>query len=89
VASPGPPVLIKERGLRDSSFGEVLQLKVWADGYPDLRWEQIQEAFSAAYPGRYAVQLFPPASRVVNGKAVYHLWVLPEAPRGVDLREQE
>jgi hypothetical protein len=87
--SPGPTVRIKERGPRGSSFGEVLQLKVWADGYPNLFWEQIQAAFAAAYPGRYAVQLFPPPGRVVNGKAVYHLWVLPEAPRGLDLREGE
>ena len=86
---PGLAVQIKERGVQESSFGPVLQLKVWAAGFPDLSWEQIQKAFNEAYPGRYAVQLFPPRESVVNGKAVYHLWVLPERPRGLDLREGE
>jgi len=30
--------------------------------------------------------VFPPADRLVNGKAVYHLFVLGGEPTGLDLR---
>lgn len=86
---PEPSVRITERGLRESCLGPVLQLKVWADGNPDLPWRPVCDAFNAAYPGRYAVQVFPPKERIVDGKAVYHLFVLPGAPAGLDLREGE
>lgn len=86
---PEPTVRIAERGLRESSFGPVLQLKVWSDGNPNLSWRQIEDAFNAAYPGRYAIQLFPPKETIVDGSAVYHLWVLEAPPRGLDLREDE
>lgn len=82
-------IRIVERGPRASSFGEVMQLKVWADGYPDLRWEDIQAAFNEKYPGRWAIQLFPPKETIVNGKACYHLWILRDPPQGIDLREAE
>ena len=79
-------IAITERGERESSLGRVLQLKVWAPGYLPLSWDQVWEAFTSKYPGKWAVQLFPPRDRLVNGKAVYHLWVLENAPVGLDLR---
>ena len=79
-------VTITERGYRGSCLGRVLQLKVFTPGYRPLGWSEVWEAFVAAYPGRWAVQVFPPADRLVDGKAVYHLWVLPGEPAGLDLR---
>lgn len=52
-----------------------------------MAWSEVHDAFQEAYPGRWAVQVFPPRDRLVDGKAVYHLFVLPEAPQGLDLRE--
>ncbi len=79
-------ISITERGHRDSCLGRVLQLKVFAPDYRPLSWREACDAFNAAYPGRWAVQVFPPADRIVDGKAVYHLWVLPAEPAGLDLR---
>jgi len=45
----------------------------------------VWEAFAAAYPGRWAVEVFPPAERLVDGKHVYHLFVLSDRPEGLDL----
>lgn len=64
----------------------VLQLKVWAPGYPLLSWSAVWEAFTEAYPGRWAVQVFPPSDALVDGKNVYHLWVLEDEPTGLNLR---
>lgn len=77
---------ITERGERDSCLGRVLQLKIFEEGYRPLAWSEVWEAFAAAYPGRWAVQVFPPRERLLDGKAVYHLFVLPEKPDGLDLR---
>lgn len=75
-----------ERGYRESVLGRVLQLKVFAPGYPVLTWRQVWEAFAAAYPGRWAVQVFPPADALVDQKNVYHLFVCEGEPAGLNLR---
>lgn len=77
---------ITERGTRPSCLGTVLQLKVFAQDYRLLSWREVWEAFAAAYPGRWAVQVFPPADRLLDTKNVYHLFVLPGEPAGLDLR---
>jgi hypothetical protein len=80
-------IRIDERGRRDSCLGSVLQLKVWSPGYPPLLWSEVWDAFVTAYPGRWAVQLFPPAGDLVDGKAVYHLFVCDSEPEGLNLRK--
>ena len=77
---------ITERGHRESCLGKVLELKVFASGYRRLFWSEVWEAFTEAYPGKWAVQVFPPAGQLVDGKAVYILFVLEGAPEGLNLR---
>lgn len=79
-------VAITERGTRASVLGPVLQLKIFAPDYRPLFWREVWDAFSVAYPGRWAVQVFPPADRLVDGKAVYHLWVCDGPPAGLDIK---
>ncbi len=81
-------VIITERGYRESCLGRVLQLKVFVRGYQPLSWREVWDAFVARYPGRWAVQCFPPAEELVDGKAVYHLFVLEAGrePRGLNVR---
>lgn len=79
-------IQITERGLHPTALGMALQLKVFAPGYPLLTWREVWEAFTAQYPGRWAIQIFPPASELVDGKNVYHLWVLDNEPVGFNLR---
>lgn len=78
-------MIITERGERDSVLGRVLQLKIHTADYRPLGWFEVWEAFSAKYPGRWAVQVFPPADQLVDGKAVYHLFMCEE-PAGLNLR---
>ena len=79
-------ITITDRGERDSCLGPVTQLKVFSDDYRPLTWSEIWQAFTEQYPGQWAVQVFPPADRLVNGKNVYHLFMLPGKPYGLDLR---
>lgn len=80
-------LIITERGYRESCLGSVLQIKVFALGYRPLNWREVWEAFALAYPGRWAVQCFPPAPELIDGKAVYHLFVLESEPMGLNLRK--
>jgi hypothetical protein len=77
---------ITERGTRDSCLGPVLQLKVFEPGYRPLLWREVCDAFTAKYPGRWAIQVFPPSERLLDGKAVYHLFVLEKEPAGLSLK---
>ena len=79
-------VIVTERGYRESAFGSVLQLKIFTRDYRPLSWREVWEAFVAQYPDRWAIQVFPPRGRLVDAKCVYHLWVLPGKPVGLDLR---
>lgn len=81
-------VLVARDEQRQTAFGPVTQIEIYAPGYPVLTWRQVWDAFSDAYPGRWAVQMFPPADRLADGKAVYHIFVLGPGvvPEGLDLR---
>ena len=79
-------LMITERGSKDSCLGKVLQLKIFEPGYRQLSWREVCDAFNVNYPGRWAVQVFPPADQVVDGKSVYHLWVVESEPWGLNLR---
>jgi len=48
----------------------------------------VWQAFAEIYPGRWALELYPPASDLVNDAHVYHLWLFPpnwEPPQDLNL----
>lgn len=79
---------IREIETRGTVLGPALYVKIHAPGHRPLSWREVWDAFADRYPGRWAVQAFPPADRLVDGKAVYHLFVLEEGvtPVGLDIR---
>lgn len=75
-------------GIPLSPWGEVTRLKVYTSDYRRLSWLQVWQAFQGAYPGRWALELYPPAAELVDEAHVYHLWLLPEGwrpPKGMNL----
>ena len=62
-------------------WGEVTRLKVYTPDYRRLTWLQVWRAFQDVYPGRWALELYPPAEELVDEAYVYHLWLLPEGWR--------
>jgi hypothetical protein len=80
-------VNVTSRGFVESCLGHVEQVKIFADGYGRMSWEEVWRAFAEAYPNRWAVQVFPPEAALVNGKNVYHLFVLAVEPRGLNLKQ--
>ncbi len=73
---------------RDTPLGSALYVKVNAAAFRPLSWREVWDAFAARYPGRWAVQSFPPAGQLIDGKAVYHLFVLEPGyePAGLNIK---
>lgn len=72
-------------------WGWMTHLKVYTPGYRRLAWLEVWQALQSAYPGRWALELYPPAEALVNDAHVYHLWLLPEEwtlPVGLNLAEK-
>ena len=79
-------VMITERGTRNTCLGPAMQIKVCTPDYRVLTWREVWEAFAVEYPGQWAVQVFPPKERLIDSKAVYHLFVLENEPLGLSLK---
>lgn len=71
---------------RVTGLGLVTQIKIFAPGYRPLGWREVWEKFAECYPGQWAVQCFPPADQLVDGKSVYHLFVCDDVPAGLNIR---
>jgi hypothetical protein len=73
-------------------LGAVLYIKIARyDGRP-MGWEEVWARFAAAYPGRWAVQVFPPLECLVNDANYYHLFVLDEGepmPASLTINREE
>lgn len=50
-----------------------------------MGFAELWRAFEQRYPGRWAVQAFPPRHKLIDQRNRYHLWVLPEGPCPFDL----
>ena len=70
---------------RPTGLGWALRIQVERYDGRRMGWEEIHRVFAARYPGKWAVQAFPPPGEVFNGAHKYHLYVLDEAPRELDL----
>ncbi len=80
-------IIVTERNVREeTSLGRVLQIKIFAPDYRFLSWREVWDVFASRYPGKWAVQVFPPAGELVDGKNVYHLFVLGREPMGLNIR---
>lgn len=77
---------IQEMGQRQTSMGQALYIKVLTSDYRQLSWSEVWQAFSDSYPGQWAVQMFPPASELVDEQNIYHLFVLEDEPRNLSIK---
>ena len=71
-----------------AAWGELTRLKIYTPDYRPLSWLAVWQAFAEIYPGRWALELYPPAGDLVNDAHVYHLWLFPpdwEPPQDLNL----
>lgn len=72
-------------GERWTELGPATYIRIATPNYRTLTWTEVWKAFSAIFPGQWAVQAFPPGDRLVDEDNVYHLFVLRNPPGGMDI----
>lgn len=72
---------------KQTSFGWATYVRVYRNDDAPMSWREVWEAFQRVYPGKWACEFFPPASELIDEANVYHLYVLEEEPRGVNIRK--
>lgn len=83
-----PKASVQTMGERATSFGRLTYLRIYRDDDKPMSWREVWETFQNVYPGRWAIEMFPPESELVDEANVYHLFMLPEGdePAGVNIR---
>lgn len=89
MARRKPTATIQEMGARHTSFGYVDYIRIWRHDQKPMAWPEIWTAFTERYPDRWAVQMFPPAADLVDEVNMYHLFILGDAPFGVNIRRRD
>jgi hypothetical protein len=77
---------VQEMGPVMTDLGSLLYIRIRREGYGPLSWRQAWEVFRERYPGRWAVQFFPPAGDLVDDEDIFHLYVLDFVPAGVNIK---
>jgi len=79
---------VQEMGMRGTQLGTALYIRVFTHDYRRLGWEEVWRAFTDRYPGMWALEVYPPESEIVNEQNIYHLWVYPDEPVGMNIRKR-
>lgn len=76
---------ILECDIRPTALGKALRLRIHRRDRQRMSFRELWGVFARAYPGRWAVQVFPPEDRLIDQAHKYHLFVFDKAPHGMDL----
>lgn len=70
----------------EARWGFALYIRIYTPCYRQLSWTEVWETFSDRYPGRWAVQVFPPADQLVDEENIYHLFVFDSLPATLNIK---
>jgi len=84
----GAHAYVQEMGSRNSSLGPVEYIKVRRTDDRSMSWTEVWATFTDRYPGRWAVQVFPPKDEVVDEANIYHLFILDGEPTGLNINRR-
>ena len=74
VCDPGP-----------SALGIVRRVRIHRLDMAPMGFRELWNLFDAIFPGRWAVQVFPPQHLLLDQANKYHLWLLEVEPDGLNL----
>ncbi len=77
---------VQEMEHRHTALGCALYIRIYTNDYRQLSWSEVWDTFADAYPGQWAVEAFPPADQLVDEANIYHLFVLEDAPVGLNIK---
>lgn len=85
LAGEGEEPSVQEIGTRQTVLGPVQHIHICTHDYRRLSWDEVWETFTNRYPGKWAVQFFPPTAQMVDQTNIYHLYVLEDEPLGFNV----
>jgi len=79
-------VLLCDR--RPTAFGWAEYARIHRMDMAPMGFRELWEVFAHFFPGKWAVQSFPPPEHLLDQANKYHLFVYDTAPDGLDLGEK-
>jgi len=70
---------------RPTAFGQATYVRIHRLDMAPMGYRELWEVFAKLYPGKWAVQSFPPADRILDQVNKYHLMVFDMVPDGLDI----
>jgi hypothetical protein len=70
---------------RQTDLGPVRYFRIQRDDGRAMNWAEIQSVFNKVHPGKWAVEVFPPATHTINLMNAYHLFVFDGPPRNLTI----
>lgn len=80
---------VQEVEWRETSLGAALYIRIQRYDEQSMSWREVWNVFADRYPDQWGVQFFPPASELVDEVNMYHLFVLSQEPRGVNINRRD
>jgi hypothetical protein len=76
---------VLECDVRPTPLGEALYVRIHRKDMKPMGFRELWELFAELYPGRWAVQVFPPVEQFIDQVNKYHLYVLEQEPEAFNL----
>ena len=77
--------VVTEKGVIQTALGSALRIQIERADKSPMGFRDVWEAFEHAYPGKWALQCFPPREHLFDQANRYHLHVFDACPDGLDL----
>lgn len=71
---------ITEVECRGTPLGLALYIRIWRPDGKKMGWKDVWKRFAEAYPGKWALQTFPPDKYLIDEANIYHLFVYDDVP---------
>lgn len=76
---------VTERGWVTTALGPALRIQIERTDGARMSFTEVWSVFEEHYPGKWALQAFPPSARFFDQANKYHLHVISGRPTGFDL----
>lgn len=70
---------------RPTPLGVATYVRIHRDDMAPMGFRELWDVFSETFPGKWAVQLFPEKTHLLDQANKYHLFVLDNRPDAFDL----
>lgn len=79
---------ILECDRRPTAYGEALYVRIHRADMAVMGFRELWDVFDKYYPGKWALQVFPPREHLLDQANKYHLFVYEEKPEGLSLTDR-